>query len=148
MTARLVLALLFLAMPAMAGAGAGARAGEVAVRVQGVRNDQGSVVVGVCAEEVFIGGTCAFCASVPARAGAVTVTVPDVPPGTYAVRVYHDENGNERIDRNFLGVPLEGFGFGNDAPVRMAPPSFKDAAVTVGPDRLETSLTLRYWLSP
>lgn len=139
MTAPLALVLLVAAAPAMAG--------EVAVRVQGVRNDQGSVVVGVCTEEVFIGGTCAFRATVPAQAGAVTVTVPDVPPGTYAVRVYHDENGNERIDRNFLGVPLEGFGFSNDAPVRMAPPSFKDAAVTVGAGRLETTLTLRYWLS-
>jgi len=133
------LALLLATSPAVAG--------EVAVRVQGVRNDQGSVVVGVCTEDVFIGGTCAFRVSVPARSGIVTVSVSDVPPGTYAIRVYHDENGNMRIDRNFLGVPLEGFGFSNDAPVRMAPPSFKDAAITVGQGRLDTALTLRYWVS-
>ena len=51
----------------------------------------------------------------------------DVPDGTYAISVYHDENGNGKLDSNFLGIPKEGVGASNDAKGHMGPPSFKDA---------------------
>ncbi|WP_448191538.1 DUF2141 domain-containing protein [Azospirillum sp. sgz301742] len=121
-----------------------ADAADVVVRVQGVANDRGEVVVGICTADMFIGGTCAHRGTAPARPGTVLVVVAGVAPGTYAVRAYHDENGNRRIDRNFLGIPTEGYGFGNDARVTFAPPSFADAAITVGGGGAETALTLRY----
>ncbi len=52
---------------------------------------------------------------------------PGVPDGTYAISVYHDENGNGRMDSNFLGIPKEGVGASNDAKGHMGPPRFKDA---------------------
>ena len=121
-----------------------AHAADVLVSVHGVANNRGEIVVGICSADVFIGGTCAYGGTAPARPGTVTVMVPGVVPGTYAVRAYHDENGNHRIDRNLLGIPLEGYGFGNDARVVLAPPSFADAAITVGEGGAETGLTLRY----
>ncbi|AWJ87649.1 hypothetical protein TSH58p_24390 (plasmid) [Azospirillum sp. TSH58] len=123
-------------------------AAALTVTVQGVRNGEGQVVLAVCEEAAYPAGRCAFRVTAPAVEGAVRIAVPDVPPGTYALRAYHDENGNGQLDRNLLGVPREGFAFGNDAPVLLAPPSFRDAAVTVGEDGLETVLTLRYWTSP
>lgn len=122
-------------------------AAALVVTVQGVRNGEGRVALAVCEESAYPAGRCAFRATVPAAEGAVRVAVPDVPPGTYALRAYHDENGNGQLDRNALGIPEEGFGFGNDAPVLMGPPGFRDAAVTVGRTGLETVLTLRYWIS-
>lgn len=123
-------------------------AAALMVTVQGVRNGDGRIVLAVCAEEAYPAGRCAFRITAPAAEGSVRVAVPDLPPGTYALRAYHDENGNGQLDRNFFGVPREGLGFGNDAPVLLAPPSFRDAAVTVGEDGVETALTLRYWISP
>ena len=123
-------------------------AATLAVTVQGVRSGEGRIVLAVCEEPAYPAGHCAFRVTAPAAEGSVRITVPDVPPGTYALRAYHDENGNGQLDRNLLGVPWEGFGFGNDAPVRLAPPSFREAAVTVGEDGLETALTLLYWISP
>ncbi|WP_247895779.1 DUF2141 domain-containing protein [Azospirillum brasilense] len=128
--------------------GAAVLAAALAVTVQGVRNGEGEVVLAVCEEAAYPAGRCAFRATAPAVEGSVRIAVPDLPPGTYALRAYHDENGNGRLDRNLLGVPREGFGFGNDAPVLLAPPSFRDAAVTVGAEDVETALTLRYWVSP
>lgn len=52
-------------------------------------------------------------------------------PGKYGVVVLHDENKNEKLDRNFLGVPTEGFGFANNPPVFLKAPSFAQAAVDV-----------------
>jgi len=39
----------------------------------------------------------------------------DIPPGTYAMAVIHDENMNGKLDTHLLGIPKEGFGFSNDA---------------------------------
>lgn len=133
------------AIAAVIALGAGnAAAAEVTVRVRGVANDRGFVVVALCTADVFIGGRCALRGAAPARPGTVPVVVGDVPPGTYAVRAYHDENANGHIDRNMFGIPQEGYGFGNDARVVLAPPSFADAAIVVGERGTETALTLRY----
>lgn len=54
-----------------------------------------------------------------------------VPPGRYAIAVLHDENSNHRLDRNFFGVPKEGFGFANNPHVALSAPSWRAASVEV-----------------
>lgn len=61
---------------------------------------------------------------------SVRFTVHDLPSGRYAVKLFHDENGNGELDSNMVGLPTEGYGFSNNAG-RFGPPSFEDAAVTV-----------------
>jgi outer membrane protein len=53
--------------------------------------------------------------------------IDDVPHGEYALMVYHDENENGRIDKNFIGIPNEILGFSNRYKPK-GPPSFKRAA--------------------
>ena len=55
-----------------------------------------------------------------------------LPAGEYAFSVLHDENGNNELDTNFLGIPKEGLGTSNNAKARMGPPKYKDAKFTVG----------------
>jgi uncharacterized protein (DUF2141 family) len=55
-----------------------------------------------------------------------------VPPGRYAIVAIHDENRNHKLDRNFLGIPKEGFGFANNPHVLLTAPSFQTASVNVG----------------
>ena len=38
-----------------------------------------------------------------------------IPPGTYAIGVYIDENDNDKLDTNLLGIPKEQYGFSNNA---------------------------------
>jgi uncharacterized protein (DUF2141 family) len=52
----------------------------------------------------------------------VIYTFKDIPNGTYAISVMHDENDNKKLDKNFFGIPKEGFGFSNN--IR---PSFRGA---------------------
>lgn len=47
--------------------------------------------------------------------------------GDYAIAVYHDENSNEELDRNFLGIPSEDYVFSNYTTGSFGPPSFEDA---------------------
>ena len=45
---------------------------------------------------------------VPAMAGSVELCLPAPGPGRYAVATYHDENGNRKFDKNWIGIPIEG----------------------------------------
>lgn len=65
-------------------------------------------------------------------------------PGLYALAVYHDENNNHRLDRTLIGLPAEGYGFSNDAPVRLGPPSFSAARFAVQPGDNPVAIRLRY----
>ena len=118
---------------------------ELAVTVREVAGGEGHVMVAVCTPDTFLGTECPHIARAPATPGAVQVVVPGVEPGVYAVQVYHDANDNRDVDRNFLGVPLEGVGFSRDAEMRFGPPAFADAAIEVSGERAATDLTLRYF---
>lgn len=55
----------------------------------------------------------------------------ELPPGSYAIGIFHDANLNNRLDNYFFGVPREQYGFSNNARGFMGPPSFDDAAFSV-----------------
>ena len=77
-----------------------------------------------------------------AHTGVVEITIPDLPAGDYAVVALHDENANQQLDRNWLGVPVEQWGMSNNPPYRFAAPSFEAARF-----RLEHDLRIRVVLS-
>ncbi len=72
------------------------------------------------------------------------VTFPGLAAGRYAISVVHDENDDGKLNRNVLGMPLEGYGFSNDAPVVLGPPSFEKAAIPLGVDNTTIPITMRY----
>jgi uncharacterized protein (DUF2141 family) len=57
-----------------------------------------------------------------------------LPVGLYAIKSFADENGNGKLDTNLIGLPVERYGFANDARGRMGPPAFDAAAVQVNAD--------------
>ncbi len=102
----------------------------ITVHVTNVRDSAGTVRVELCTEQTFLHGGCEPTVTVPAVAGETVVVVPDVPPGVYAVQVYHDRNSNKTVDRGTLGIPKEDVGFSRQAPLGVHGPSFPRAAFT------------------
>ncbi|TDE11947.1 DUF2141 domain-containing protein [Dyadobacter psychrotolerans] len=49
-------------------------------------------------------------------------------PGRYAIALYHDLNGNGVMDKNFVGIPKEPYGFSKDFRPKLSAPSFEDCA--------------------
>lgn len=47
---------------------------------------------------------------------------------TYAIAVFHDLNSNGKLDKNALGLPLEPYGFSNNARSTFSAPSFSQAS--------------------
>lgn len=59
------------------------------------------------------------------------VLLRDVPVGTYGAVVFQDKNENRMLDTNLIGFPKEPIGFANGARIKLGPPSFEAAAITV-----------------
>jgi uncharacterized protein (DUF2141 family) len=68
----------------------------------------------------------------------------DIPPGTYALAVIHDENMNGKLDTNWLGIPREGYGFSNDAKALLGAPSFPAASFQYDGATLDLTISLHY----
>ena len=61
------------------------------------------------------------------EAHSCSVTFKNIPKGIYAVSIYHDENNNGKMDKNFMGIPKEDYGCSNNAKGFMGPPKWEDA---------------------
>jgi len=68
----------------------------------------------------------------------------EIPPGTYALTVIHDENMNGKLDTNWLGIPKEGYAFSNDAKVFLAAPSFSVASFQYDGGIIDLTISLHY----
>jgi uncharacterized protein (DUF2141 family) len=107
-----------------------ASAADLTITVKDVRNASGSVLIAVYdSEGSFMKPEVAKAKQkTKASPGEVEFILRDLPAGKYAVSVFHDENGNGKLDRNLFGVPKEGHGFSNDALCHAGPPKFSQAA--------------------
>jgi len=106
------------------------------------------VRVAVCPRDKFLADACPYTASAPAHAGTTRVVVENVPPGDYAAQGFHDENGNDEIDRGLFGIPKEGVGFSRDARIAMSPPKWADAVFSHGGKAQAITFRLRYFMGP
>jgi uncharacterized protein (DUF2141 family) len=73
------------------------------------------------------------------------VSLDGIAPGGYALAIFHDENGNKKLD-TFLGIPREGYGFSRNPPVHFGPPRFDQARFEVGAGIARLSIRMQYLL--
>lgn len=100
--------------------------GDVLVIIEGLKNDNGTVQIGLFnSEQSWKGKTEKF-------KGAV-ISIKDkkaewklvaIPYGEYAIRLFHDENNDNKLNTNFLGMPKESYGFSNNAKAKFGIPGF------------------------
>ena len=113
------------------GATAGAQEpAPITLTVTGIDQTRGDIVVALFTSETWAARPVAF-ASVSAGASEVSVELSAPAPGQYAIRLYHDVDGDGELDTNLLGIPSEPYGFSNNAPARFGPPSIEDAVFEV-----------------
>ena len=75
----------------------------------------------------------------------VTVVFENLQPGDYALSIIHDENENGQLDSNALGIPKEGFAFGNNALGSFGPPPFDKAKITIASEDVKQEIKLKYF---
>ncbi len=77
-------------------------------------------------------------AMVDAASDPATAVFEGLPSGTYAARMYHDVNGNGRLDTNPFGMPTEPYAFSNNAVGNMGPARWDRASFAVDGDTAQT----------
>lgn len=80
-----------------------------------------------------------------AAAATVGFTVHGVRPGHYAVAAIHDENGNARLDKSLVGMPIEGIGFSRNPKLVFGPPKFASAEFDAATEPHQT-IRMKYYL--
>jgi len=129
-----------------AHARAQAAAGRIEARLLGLASDRGTVRCRIFASEEGWpeDGSKAFRqASSEIHQHQASCVFDDVPPGTYAIAAIHDVNDNGKLDKNFLGMPTEPYGFSNDARGTMSAPKFSAASFKYVGGALNLAFTLK-----
>lgn len=68
-----------------------------------------------------------------------------VPAGTCAVAVVHDENGNQTLDSNNLGVPTEGYGVSSNRTYALSDPRWDESRFELAAgEHRQLTIRLRY----
>lgn len=120
-----------------------AHAGELTLTISEIRSTTGQLLVSVVNSEAGWDGQAP---PVAARKIAVTgkevVLKFDLPAGSYAVQVLHDENDNGNLDMNIMGIPTEGYGFSNNPPV-MRRAFFSESRFDIGETPSTVTVQLR-----
>ncbi|MGI4761502.1 MAG: DUF2141 domain-containing protein [Janthinobacterium lividum] len=70
--------------------------------------------------------------------GKTELSLPvELAPGDWAVALTQDTNNNDKLDKNFLGIPTEPYAFSNNVRPHLAPPKFDECKFTVsGPGKV------------
>ncbi len=114
------------------------------VEVKLNRAPKGTLRMVICpSEAAFTSEKGCTAKEVGATSATMHVPFPQLVPGTYAVKVFHDENNNNELDVNWMGIPKEPYGFSNDAMGTFGPPSFQQAAFEVKPGTNTTRLRMK-----
>ena len=122
-----------------------ARAADVTIKIEGVKDNAGKVAALLFAEADGFPNEPAKATKriqVDAKAGTTEIKVSGLKPGRYAVCVIHDSNANAVLDRNFLGIPKEGVAISNG--IRREKPTFDKAVIEIK-EGDTVVLPLKYW---
>lgn len=117
------------------------------IDVDGLRNRKGQVCLNVFAKSA------GFPTKTANAVQSQCIKITDAPlkvtlrlqPGIYAVAVLHDENNDRRANRNFLGIPREGFGFSRNPAIRFGAPKFTASAVLLMGSSTNIKIQLKYF---
>lgn len=114
----------------------------VRITVAGVKAPQGFMMIALHDEKGWSGQPIAR-VRIAVTGNNVAAVLAAPAPGRYGIKLFHDVNGDGKMDTNIVGFPTEPFGFSNDAPIRLGPPSFSDAGFEIGASGAAQRITLR-----
>jgi uncharacterized protein (DUF2141 family) len=81
--------------------------------------------------------------SIPLKDGKCNLKITDLKPGTYAICVIHDADGNGKLNTNPVGYPTEKYGFSNNARAYFSAPAFSKAAFELKHETKQIRIQLR-----
>ncbi len=121
--------------------------GCIAIRINNVRNSEGVLGIALFKSEQGFPEKPekAFAlASIATNESPGEVIIENIPYGTYALSILHDENGNKKMDKTWIGKPKEGFGTSNNPKIRFGPPEFDESGFVLDRETITMSIDMKY----
>lgn len=121
--------------------------GCIAIRIDNIRNSEGFLGIALFKNEIGFPEESekAFAlASIATNESPGEVVIENIPYGTYAICVLHDENGNKKMDKTWLGKPKEGFGTSNNPKIRFGPPEFDESGFVLDRETITMVIDMKY----
>ncbi len=121
------------------------KVGNLTVIITGLENTNGDIQIGLFnSKESYNGKKKKFKgAIIKIKTKDVKWELKDIPFGVYAIKAFHDENSNDKIDTNFIGIPTESYGFSNNVKGFFGPPGFDKAKFKFNSNHMEIKITLK-----
>lgn len=117
---------------------------SIDVTVSNVKQKQGKMMIAVFdTPAYFLSDKAVQTAIIPVtEIGTLRTTLADLKAGEYAISIFHDLNDNGELDKNFMGIPTEPYGFSNNARGSFGPPKFVDAKFSLTAQHQSIDITL------
>lgn len=114
-----------------------AQTADLTLKVANIEQVKGKIQVGLYdnAEDFPKGGKGYKKAEIEVDAKTVSYTFEDLPLGEYAIAVHHDLNCDKKLQRNFIGLPKESYGFSQNYKPILSVPDFEDAKFCFDSDK-------------
>ena len=110
--------------------------GSMIIRLLDFSSNDGKVMVGLYdSKEGYESNKSVKGFSSAITDGKVEYVLENIPFGTYAIKCYHDENLNGKMDANMMGIPTEDYGFSNNASGSFGPAEYEDAKFEFSTDK-------------
>ena len=121
--------------------------GGVSIEVNGFHSQAGKVMIALAAsKEEYDNDQNTFRQTeFRINNGQVIWNITNLPPGEYAIKLYHDENDNGKLDTNFFGIPKEDIGFSNNASARFGAPAYKEVKFQVIDNLVKQTIQIKYF---
>lgn len=107
---------------------------SLSITITGIKNNTGKLTAEVYNSKGKFLKSAYKTTSTSIKANTATVMFSDLPKSEYTVMVYHDENNNGKLDKNFIGMPKEAVACSNNAKEFMGPPKYEDAKFSLVAD--------------
>jgi uncharacterized protein (DUF2141 family) len=118
-------AAIFLPQPAMAETPA-----KLALTVTGIKDAKGALMIAVFDQAGYDTDKAVAQAAIPVTSTTVSTTI-ELAPGRYGIKMFHDVDGDGKMGANPFGMPIEPYGFSNNAPAQFGPATWAAAAFDV-----------------
>ena len=139
-----ILAAIALNIPAITAVYAADAPAKLEVAFTGIDVQKGAIMLGIYdSEDAYNKGTPVNGARVVADKADVAAIIEGLPAGRYAIKAFHDIDGDGKMSSNPFGMPTEPFAFSNDAKGEMGPAKWADAAFDVTGATTKISITIK-----
>lgn len=119
--------------------------GKLIVKFNGLNSDDGNIKIALCnSDENYKNHTSPFIGkSIPIDNHNAIIEFDDLPFGEYAIKAFHDEDANDDLNTNILGIPTEDYGFSNNVRGMFGPPSWEDAKFKLGDENKVVEILIK-----